>query len=160
MSKYFTVSVIAVTLTVFVFIIGPGVLQLQHSAYSLIDPNPDFRTRAPIAISGDNVYIVWTTDKNIPNNNSEVLFRASTDNGATFGDKINLSNSTTMDSINAEIAATDGDEVIATWWERNQTSEEPVFRASADNGITFGPLIPLSTNSTLAQQEVEEAIDD
>jgi hypothetical protein len=55
----------------------------------------------------------------MPNNNSEVLFRASTDNGATFGDKINLSNTTTMDSINAEIAATDGVEVIATWWERN-----------------------------------------
>jgi hypothetical protein len=50
----------------------------------------------------------------MPNNNSEVMFRASTDSGATFGDKINLSNTTSMDSINAEIAATDGDEVIVT----------------------------------------------
>jgi hypothetical protein len=38
-----------------------------------------------------------------------------------------------MDSVNAEIAA-DGDEVVVTWWERNQTSDEPVLRASVDNG--------------------------
>lgn len=28
---------------------------------------------APIAISGENVYIVWFSDKNMPNNNSEVF---------------------------------------------------------------------------------------
>jgi hypothetical protein len=107
------------------------------------------------------VYVVWTTDKNTPNNNSEVMFRASTDSGASFGDKINLSNTTTMDSINAEIAATDGDEVIVTWWERNQTSEEPVLNASVDNGLTFGPLLFVGANSTLGlQEEVEEDIDD
>ena len=33
----------------------------------------------------------------------EVFFRASHDNGATFSDKINLSNTTGVDSINAEI---------------------------------------------------------
>jgi len=96
----------------------------------------------------------------MPNNNSEVLFRASTDSGATFGDKINLSNTTTADSVEAEIAV-DGDEVIVTWWERNQTSNEPVFRASVDNGLTFGPLLFLGANSTLGlQEEVEEDIDD
>jgi hypothetical protein len=87
----------------------------------------------------------------MPNNNSEVLFRASTDSGATFGDKINPSNTTTADSINAEIAATDGDEVIVTWWERNQTSDKPVFRASVDNGLTFGPLLQLATNGTIGE---------
>jgi hypothetical protein len=70
---------------------------------------------APIAISGENVYIAWTTDKNMPNNNSEVFFRASTDSGSTFGDKINLSNTTVSDSFNTEIVAADGDEVIVTW---------------------------------------------
>ena len=46
---------------------------------------------APIATSGDNVYITWWTNKP---GNEEVMFRASTDNGATFGDKIKLSNTT------------------------------------------------------------------
>ncbi|MGC1132613.1 MAG: hypothetical protein WA941_07310 [Nitrososphaeraceae archaeon] len=107
---------------------------------------------APIAISGENVYIVWFSDKNMPNNNSEVFFRASNNGGATFGDKINLSNTTTADSTDTEIAA-DGDEVIVTWWERNQTSNESVFRASVDNGLTFGPLLKLGTNGTIGANE-------
>ncbi|MFL6408452.1 MAG: hypothetical protein ACJ71F_15490, partial [Nitrososphaeraceae archaeon] len=47
---------------------------------------------APMAASqdGNNVYIVWWTNKS---ENWEVMFRASTDGGQTFGDKINLSNS-------------------------------------------------------------------
>lgn len=90
---------------------------------------------APIAISGDSVYTVWFSDKNMPSNNSEVFFRAST-------------NTMTADSVDAEIAA-DGDEVIVTWWERNQTSNEPVFRTSVDNGLTFGPLLELGTNGTI-----------
>ena len=107
---------------------------------------------APIAISGENVYIVWFSDKNMLNNNSEVFFRASTNGGATFGDKINLSNTTTADSTDAEIAA-DGDEVIVTWGERNQTSNEPVFRASVDNGLRFVPLLKLGTNGTIGANE-------
>ena len=46
---------------------------------------------APMATSEDNVYIAWPSNKT--GNNSEVMFRASTDNGATFGNKTNLSNS-------------------------------------------------------------------
>ena len=106
--------------------------------------------KAPIAISGDNVYIVWFNDQNTPNNNSEVLFRSSTDGGVTFADKINLSNTTAADSINAEIAA-DGNNVVITWWERNVIGEEPVVRASADNGATFGPMLTIATNGTIGQ---------
>jgi hypothetical protein len=105
--------------------------------------------KAPIAISGDNVYVVWFNDQNTPNNNSEVLFRSSADSGVTFADKINLSNTTSADSINAEIAA-DGNNVIITWWERNATSEEPVLRASTDNGATFGPMLTLASNGTIS----------
>ena len=105
--------------------------------------------KAPIAISGDNVFIVWFNDQNTSNNNSEVLFRSSADGGVTFADKVNLSNTTSTDSINAEIAA-DGNNVIITWWERNATSEEPVLRASTDNGATFGPILNLASNGTIS----------
>ena len=46
------------------------------------------------------------------------MFRASTDGGQTFGDKINLSNSTDAESKNAEIAAA-GRIVYVSWWETN-----------------------------------------
>jgi hypothetical protein len=100
---------------------------------------------APIATSGDNVYITWWSNKT---GNMEVMFRASTDNGATFGDKMNLSNTTGADSDDAEIAAS-GDSVYVTWWERNETSDTPVARVSNDNGATFGQMLMLATNGTI-----------
>ena len=107
--------------------------------------------KAPIAISGDNIYIVWFTDRGTPNTNGEVIFRTSNDGGTTFVDKINLSNTNDTDSINAKIAA-DGDNVIVTWWERNATSNEPVVRMSTDNGATFGPLLKLAVMELSAKQ--------
>jgi hypothetical protein len=104
--------------------------------------------KAPVAISDGNVFVVWYTDQNTLNSNSEVLFRSSTDGGTTFVNKVNLSNTTDADSINAKIAA-DGDTVIVTWWERNATSIEPVARTSIDSGQTFGPLLRLTTNGTV-----------
>ena len=103
---------------------------------------------APIATSGDNIYITWWSNKT---GNEEVMFRASTDNGATFGDKINLSNTTAADSDDAEIAAS-GDSVYVTWWERNETSDTPVARVSNNNGATFGPMLMLATNGTIGGQ--------
>ena len=100
---------------------------------------------APIATSGDNAYITWWTNKT---GNFEVMFRASTDNGVAFGDKISLSNTTEADSDDAEIAAS-GDSVYVTWWERNETSDTPVARVSNDNGATFGPMLMLATNGTI-----------
>jgi hypothetical protein len=35
---------------------------------------------------------LWFTDKGTPNSNGEVIFRASVDDGATFGNKTNPSN--------------------------------------------------------------------
>lgn len=104
--------------------------------------------KAPIAVSGKNVYTVWFNDQNTPNNNSEILFRYSNDSGVTFSDKINLSNTTNSDSVDAMIAA-ESDNVIITWWERNQTNNEPVLRVSSDNGTTFGPLLKLATEGPI-----------
>ena len=113
--------------------------------------------RAPASVSGDNIYVAWWTN-NTSNNNEEVNFRASTDGGQTFGDKVNLSNTTDFDSSNVEINS-DGDSVVVTWWETNQTGETPVMRLSNDNGATFGPLLRLALNGTIsdvAEEEPEE----
>jgi hypothetical protein len=104
--------------------------------------------KAPSVVTGDNIYIAWWTN-NTENGNEEVMFRTSTDGGQTFSDKINLSNTTDADSVDAEIAAEDAN-VIVTWWERNQTSDTPVARLSTDAGETFGPLIMLGTNGTIS----------
>jgi hypothetical protein len=127
-------------------------------AEAWVDPDPTPRSpKAPAVISGENVYIVWWTDRGTVNANGEVMFRASTDGGATFSDKINLSNTTDADSIDAEIAA-EGENVIVTWWETgNQTGttsdNTPVARISTDAGETFGPMLTLATNGTISSTE-------
>jgi hypothetical protein len=94
----------------------------------------------PIATSGNYVYVAWPSNKT---GNNEVMFKASTDGGKIFSDKINLSNTPKSDSQDIQIAAS-GNNVYVTWWERNQTANEPVMRVSNDNGKTFGELIMLS----------------
>jgi uncharacterized protein (UPF0333 family) len=98
------------------------------------------QAKAPMATSGNNVYVAWWTNKT---GNDEVMFKASTDSGKTFGNKMNLSNSPNTQSQDAQIAAS-GSNVYVTWWERNATSNEPVLRVSNDNGKTFGEKILLS----------------
>ena len=68
--------------------------------------------QAPPAITGDNVYVAWWTNNTV-NGNNEVLFRASTDGGASFADKTNLSNTTDSDSERVEVDA-DEDSVVIT----------------------------------------------
>ena len=63
------------------------------------------------------------------------MLRASTDGDSTFGDKINLSNTTNADSWKAEMDS-DAD-IVATQWETNRTSDVPVIRVSTDNGATL-----------------------
>ncbi len=99
------------------------------------------KAAAPMATSGNNVYVAWWSNKT---GNDEVMFKASTDDGKTFSNKMNLSNSPKSDSQDAQIAAA-GSNVYVTWWERNQTMNEPVMRISNDNGKTFGEKIMLST---------------
>ncbi len=106
---------------------------------------------APSTVVGDNIYITWWTNKT---GNDEIMFRVSSDAGATFGDKINLSNTTASDSQVAEISA-DGSNVVITWWERNQTSNEPAAKISTDNGQTFGPVLKPGTNGTIGEGEEE-----
>ena len=113
---------------------------------------------APAVVSGDNIYITWWTN-NTENGNEEVMFRASSDGGATFSDKINLSNTTEADSWNVEIAG-EGETVVVSWWETNQTGiDTPVARISSDAGETFGELIMLGANGTIGvtEEEGEEA---
>ena len=147
---FFTSKSIVVILAGSLSILGTGIIDeiILNEAFAPIA----FRF-APPTITGENVYVTWWTN-NTANNNDEVLFRASTDGGVTFGEKINLSNSNNTNSTRAEIAS-DADSVVVTWWESNQTSETPVMRVSDDNGETFGPPLILAVNGTIGVAATE-----
>jgi hypothetical protein len=125
-----------------------NIYKVGNDTYISIDVSLPY---APMAVSedGNNVYIVWWTNKT--GGNWEVMFRASNDGGATFGDKINLSNSPDADSQNAEIIAAGENNVYVSWWETSLItgSSESVLRVSTDAGQTFGPVVMLGTNGTI-----------
>jgi hypothetical protein len=104
---------------------------------------------APMATSGNNVYVVW------PSNQTgilDIVFRASSDNGQTFTDKVNLSNTPNVDSIDPEITAS-GNNVYISWWEDyGNGTRVPFFKASNDNGVTFSSVLSLSDNGPLPVQ--------
>jgi hypothetical protein len=92
-----------------------------------------------LSVSGSNVYVIWQDDTF---GNDDVLFRRSTDNGATWKPFVNLSNNPS-DSLSPQIAAS-GSNVYVTWFD--QTSGEILFRRSADNGATWKTVQNLSSN--------------
>ena len=104
--------------------------------------------KAPIAVSGNNVYVAWWGNST---GNYEVMFKASEDGGQTFGDKINLSNSFNGTSVEADIAAS-GNNVYVTFADNKTGSADAYIMTSNDNGKTFDPAIKLTdnSNSTLA----------
>ena len=148
------------TMTV-ILVAGTAVIVVPFSLQSaeaqrFIDSESNFAVErkppaAPVVVSGDNIYVAWWTN-NTENGNQEVMFRASNDGGATFGDKMNLSNTPDADSWRVEIAA-EGADVIVSWWETNQTSDTPVVRTSTDGGQTFGPMLRLASNGTISSTD-------
>jgi hypothetical protein len=134
------------------FLVGVGLITL----FSLMQQDviaPTSVRSAPPLVAGDNVYVAWWSN-NTANGNNEVLFRVSIDGGASFSDKINLSNTNDSESERVELDS-DGESVIVTWWETNETDEIPNMRVSSDNGETFGPILRLGANGTIGE-EIEE----
>jgi hypothetical protein len=150
-------TILAASATIIVLVaaaMGATIIEINWSADAFVIPGLGGRTdsKAPAVVSGDNIYIAWWTNNTQENGNEEVMFRASNDAGQTFGDKINLSNTTDADSWRVEIAA-EGADVLVTWWETNQTNDTPVARISTDGGETFGPVLRLATNGTISSDE-------
>src|SRR6266581_1101763 len=133
------VMIVATTIAV-----TPTLMQIQ-SAHSSVISSTSRLIGGTIAVSGTNVYAAWWNNKT---GDFEVMFRASADNGHTFGPKINLSNSPGVDSTAAQIGA-EGKNVYVIWWETSGNTAEPFLRISYDNGNTFGQKIMLS-NATAA----------
>ena len=114
--------------------------------------NPGTSLFPQIATSGNNVYVTW--HDNTPGNN-DIFFRASNNNGASFITPINLSNNT-GGSSNPQIA-TSGNNVYVTWQDNTPGNNDIFFRASNNNGTSFGSPINLS-NSTGGSSNPQIAI--
>ena len=82
---------------------------------------------------GNNVYVVWSED-------GDVFFKRSTNNGASFGGTINLSNDNHFSHL-PQIAVT-GNNVYIVWDDVTVVDgvdeSQLLFKRSTNNGASFG----------------------
>jgi hypothetical protein len=135
----------------------PYYLQPAEASVSIknLSNSAGFSSDPQIAVSGNNVYVIWsefTTERSrqvlmadSTPGNWEIFFRTSNDNGATFGDVINLSNNA-GESGRHRIAVSDNN-IYVIWADSTPGNWEIFFRVSNDNGATFGDVINLSNNA-------------
>lgn len=98
-----------------------------------------------VSSSGSNEYVVWWDNTT---GNWDVSFAKSGDGGKTFGDTINISNSSDARSIGVRMAA-EGNNVYIAWVDidKNTGQKQVMFRASNNNGQTFEKAITISSKT-------------
>ncbi len=98
-----------------------------------------------MAVSGDNVYVVWIDQDE--QENTSIMFRASADGGTTFGETMNISSQANFASF-PKIAAY-GDNVYVTWNVMDDEGGDEdglYFAKSSDRGSTFGDVVKLGSD--------------
>jgi hypothetical protein len=110
---------------------------LSNSAYWASFPQ--------IAVSGDDVYVVWKRHTIIGGGDGEIFFVKSTDRGGTFTAPINFSNNT-ADSRPPRLAVS-GDTVYVVWADAHSSGTADIsLRRSVNRGATFSPTTTLASN--------------
>lgn len=123
---------------------GPA---LNFNKGVVFDLNPQ------LAVSGNNVYVVWSDTSG--NGNTEVLYRASNNNGASFNSILNVSRVVGL-SNQQTISATTSNVSIA--WVQSGTANDGVhFVSSSDGGSTFGNAVSLSVDTLSSNPTVAGA---
>lgn len=115
-----------------------------------LSTNPGISILPQIAVSGSNVYVVWT-QLNSDITLGDIFIRKSTDNGATWGSKVKLSVSPYV-GTNLEAAtriAVSGANVHVVW---ANDALQILERRSTDNGATWKPTVNLSNTTGLAHE--------
>ncbi|HEX6283081.1 MAG TPA: sialidase family protein [Nitrososphaera sp.] len=103
--------------------------------------NPGFSEHPQIAAYKEKVHVAWIDDSL---GNKEILFSRSIDNGTTFSEAINVSNTTNTNSHNLEISAFENDVYIVWLDEDEEENGIILFKASNDGGETFSNPITIA----------------
>jgi hypothetical protein len=103
--------------------------------------NTSFSDSFHIAVSGSNIYVVWTDNAT---GNGDIYFKKSMDNGTSFGNIENLSNDNGK-SYGGRIVIS-GNNVYVVWNDESTGKGDIYFKRSADNGTSFSSTQNLSNN--------------
>ncbi|MCY1080684.1 sialidase family protein [Archangium lansingense] len=101
-------------------------------------------THPRLAVRNDDVYLTWSECEFPDPVQCEILFRRSTNEGATFEPPVNLSENPGP-SVEPEIAV-EHDHLYVTWMDSTPGNFDIFFRKSDDRGRSFEPGLNLSDN--------------
>ena len=106
-----------------------------------------------IAASGANVHVVWVDYRDL---NSEVYYQHSTDNGATWSEEADLSNTGSNPSLYSLLpaVAASGDNVHVVWSDNFDGNDEIYYRLSADNGSNWAERVRLTNEPSCSVSPV------
>ncbi len=107
-----------------------------------------------VAAVGSDVYVVWE-DVTSFFTDREILMRKSTDNGATFGSVVNISNDSALSTVPHMVAS--GTNVYVTWQSGPFGEADVFFSRSTDNGATFSAPVNISGNLGTSELPVVSA---
>jgi len=101
---------------------------------------------APMSINDNgDLLISWADNRT---GNWEIFFTKSTDNGKTFEDSINVSNSPNGKSENVEIVS-EQDNIYITFWDNKTGEIAPYIVASDNQGQTFSTPLLLNVSNEI-----------
>src|SRR5918995_553711 len=123
-------------------------INLSNTAGRSLEPS--------VAASENNVHVVWTDDIQ---GNREILYRRSTDGGASFGGTVNLSNTAGF-SASPAVAVSGFQNVYVVWMDHSLGNFDILFRGSTDDGASFGGTVNLTNTSGRSDRPAVAAFGD
>ncbi len=104
--------------------------------------NPAYSRYPSIAVNGSDVHVVWFDYRD---NNYEIYYKHSTDNGNSWLADTRLTNDTAS-SIIASIAV-NGSNIHVVWTDMRNGSEDVYYKNSNDNGVSWSKDVALTNYS-------------
>ena len=112
--------------------------------------NSNISSQGPrIAVSGNNVYVVW--EESIQSGNNKIMFAKSTDRGDTFSKPVNLTSGVMTDSETPSIAAFRNN-VYIVWTDSSPGNFDIFFVKSTNGGTSFTKPMNLSNDPGISYQ--------
>jgi len=150
-SRWFFLTPLVLVLTAFCVLMSPGIgfaqwepdvrLTFADSSSSL----PPACMRALAVGPTGTLHVVWTDRRD---GNTEIYYKRSTDNGATWSADSRMTNNPRISS--SPSVSVSGSQVNLVWSDEMQGrgSPEIFFKCSTDDGLTWGPDVRLAPDKT------------
>lgn len=129
--------------------IGSSFAQVQSPGFTipLIISNVSYDSEQPhVLVTNDGVFAIWTANHN---GKSDVIFSQSTDGGSTFSNPINLSESTSGQSIYPQLVE-NNNHVYVVWQSSLSGTSTILMTKSIDGGKIFGKPVMISDDTKLS----------